>query len=107
MRIDRILTELIIFVREHDGEADPETVNLVKAAERHLDAVQRLRARRARMSRKASCERCEGPSTSGILCWACQGVAPAAVRNAFRDARGLEGIRAAAERVRAWIRSSP
>jgi hypothetical protein len=106
MKIDRILTELVIFAREHDGDAQPETRALIKAAERHLDAVQRIRARRARFTFKASCERCEGPSSSGILCWACLGVAPAAIRHAFRDAIGVSAMRAAAEKVRAWIRTS-
>jgi hypothetical protein len=106
MRIDRILTELVIHAREHGGDDQRETNEVIKAAERHLDAVQRVRARRARFTHKAECERCEGPSSSGILCWACLGIAPAAVRNAFRDARGLEGVRLAADKVRAWIRTS-
>jgi hypothetical protein len=106
MKIDRILIELVIFAREHDGDSQPEVRALLKAAERHLDAVQRIRARRARFAHKGSCERCEGPSSSGILCWGCLGLAPAGIRHAFRDAIGVEAMRAATEEVRAWIRES-
>jgi hypothetical protein len=106
MKIDWILTELVIFARERGGDDQPETLALIKAAERHLDAVQRIRARRARFTFKAECERCEGPSSSGILCWDCLGIAPAAIRHAFRDASGIDGIRLAAEQVRTWIRTS-
>ena len=108
MKIDRILTELVIFVRERDGDTDDCMGPVVRAAERHLDWLRRSRARTARLAqqrRKTECERCEGPSSSGILCWACLSVAPAPIRHAFRDARGIEGMRAAAEKVRNWIKS--
>lgn len=107
MKIDRILTELVIFARERDGDSDPEVRQLLKAAERHLEALRYIRARRARLSRRLpECERCERPSSSGILCWECLGVAPFPIRNAFVNARGLEGMRSAAEQVRTWIWAS-
>jgi hypothetical protein len=107
VKIDRILTELVIFARERNGDDFEEMGAVLKAAERHLEAIQRLRARRARYAwNKHGCERCEGPSSSGILCWHCLAIAPAPIRHAFRDAHGIEGMRLAAEKVRAWIRTS-
>jgi len=102
MKIDRILTELIIFARERECEDD----GLLRAAERHLEAVRRVKAWRARRSRKGECERCEGPSNSGILCWNCLALAPAPIRHAFRDAVGIEAMRSATERIRTWIKTS-
>ena len=106
MKIDRILSELVIFARERGGEELPEISQVISAAERHIEAVHYARARYARLSRKPPCERCEGPSSSGILCWACLSAAPTAIRHAFRDASGVEGIRIATEKVRTWIKTS-
>lgn len=106
MKIDRILSELVIFARERGGDEMPEIAQVISAAERHIEAVHYARARYARLLRKPACERCEGPSSSGILCWSCLSVAPAAVRHAFRDASGVEGIRIATEQVRTWIKTS-
>jgi hypothetical protein len=107
MKIDQILTEFVIFVREHDGDCEDCMHRVVRAAEIHLDKLRLARARAIRLSRerrRTFCERCDGPSSSGILCWSCLAVAPAAIRHAFRDARGLEGMREAGANVREWIR---
>lgn len=105
MKIDKILTELVIFARERGG--DDEIESILKAAERHLEALRLVRARRARLDRRRpECERCGGPSSSGILCWACLSTAPFAIRDAFRNAIGMEGMRRAAEQIRTWIRST-
>jgi hypothetical protein len=106
MKIDRILEELIIFARERDGDEYPEMRSVLKAADRHLDAINRVRARRARYARKGECERCGGRSTSGILCWHCLAVAPIPIATAFREAVGLAAMRNATEKVRVWIRTS-
>jgi hypothetical protein len=107
VRIDRILTEFVIFARERGGDDEAQIGHVIKAAERHLYRLQWIRKQRARtVLHKPFCERCDGPSSSGILCWACLDVAPASIRHAMRDAIGLEGMRAAAAKVRIWIRTS-
>jgi hypothetical protein len=106
MTIDSILTELVIFAKERGADEEPEFRSVIKAAERHLEDLRRHRAKRSRLSRQPECERCCGPSTSGILCWDCIAAAPFAIRNAFRNASGLDGIRDAAEQIRTWIRTS-
>ena len=105
MKIDRILTEFVIFARERGGDDDPSIREVIQGAERHLEALHYSRRRYARLSRKPACERCEGPSSSGILCWSCLSAAPAAIRHAFRDASGLEGIRLATDKIRTWIKT--
>ena len=106
MKVAEILQEFVIFAREKGVEEDEHLLEVVREAERHIDAQMNARERRERLARRPECERCLGPSSSGILCWDCLGAAPSAVRHAFRDATGVEGIRLAAEKVRAWIKAS-
>jgi hypothetical protein len=109
MKIERILNELIIFAREHDGEADDFVGRVIRAGERHMDQLRRARERYERMSARRShkplCKRCGRASSAGILCWQCLDEAPAAIRHAFRDGRGLEGLRLAHDQVRTWIKT--
>ncbi|HEV7405175.1 MAG TPA: hypothetical protein VGO11_19685 [Chthoniobacteraceae bacterium] len=50
-----------------------------------------------------TCERC-GETAAGLLCPACTNDAPPAVRLAFGQAVGIDAMRAAVERVRAYAR---
>jgi hypothetical protein len=106
MKIDQVLTELVIFAKERGADADDHLRRIISAAERHLYRLDWIRAKRALFSRKPACERCGAPSSSGILCWECLSAAPHAIRHAFRNASGIEGMRLAAEKIRTWIKTS-
>lgn len=98
---DAIL-ELIIFARENGGEDRPRLLRLIASLEKKA-LWQRERAL-ARKNQGVICLRCEQRRSQDLLCPLCLEHAPHEIRHAFRLAVGIEGIRKANRKVRAWAR---
>jgi hypothetical protein len=98
------LLELLIFARERGGDELPEVDRAMKAAERKIETLRSTRRRRESRHAKNRCLICDG-RTKEMLCWSCREKAPDEVRNAFANAMGLDGMRAATETVKAYAAS--
>ena len=95
------LTELLIFARERGGDDLPEVKLAIRLVERKIDGLRSTHRRREARRYERHCEMC-GCRSVGMLCWSCNERAPEEIRDAFRNASGLDGMRAAAELVKAY-----
>lgn len=96
------LLELVIHARER-GELGDE--RLLRACRKIEERVAILRERQRRKLPSHRCARCERGTKGELLCTLCRGEAPAGIRQAFRNADGLDGMRRATRLVLAWARS--
>lgn len=103
MRLDKLLTELVIFARENGGDDLPGVAEAIHAA---LARVGRIGEKRRRIRlRRPPCIACERGTKAGLLCEICLAEAPRRVAIAFVNARGLDGMRAAHRVVSDWAKS--
>ena len=99
-----LLTELVIFAREHGGDDMPEISRVIRSAEQRIAHLRNEKQRRLTRRQMNLCLRCECRRTEGLLCAHCWLEAPPAVRAAFKMASGIDGMREADRLVRAWAR---
>jgi hypothetical protein len=98
------LVELLIFARERGAEELPEVEMACRAAERKIEELRTKRRRRESRNAKNHCVVCDA-RTKEMLCWSCKEHAPEEIRNAFLNASGLDGMRAAVEKIKAYAAS--